>query len=72
MDWSCSYPVYLSEPGTGATNYYHAAVDEGAAKTVSIGFYVPIKDAEELRAKYRIVISGCHDEGYVYEIPEGF
>ena len=70
-DWTCSYPVYLSEPGTGAANYYHAAVNEGETKTVSIGYYVPVKNAEELHTQCRIVISGCHDEGYVYEIPEG-
>ena len=70
VDWSCSYPVYLSDAGTGPTNYYHAAVNEGETRTVTIGFYVPVKDAEELRTQCRIVISGCHDEGYVYEIPE--
>lgn len=70
-DWTCSYPVYLSEPGTGASSYYHAAVNEGETKTVSIGYYVPVKNAEELHTQCRIVISGCHDEGYVYEIPEG-
>lgn len=70
-DWICSYPVYLSEPGTGASSYYHAAVNEGETKTVSIGYYVPVKNAEELHTQCRIVISGCHDEGYVYEIPEG-
>lgn len=70
VDWSCSYPVYLSEAGTGPTNYYHAAVNEGETRTVTIGFYVPVKDAEELRTQCRIVLSGCHDEGYVYEIPE--
>lgn len=70
VDWSCSYPVYLSEAGTGPTNYYHAAVNDGETRTVTIGFYVPVKDAEELRTQCRIVISGCHDEGYVYEIPE--
>lgn len=70
VDWSCSYPVYLSDAGTGSTNYYHTAVNEGETRTVTIGFYVPVKDAEELRTQCRIVISGCHDEGYVYEIPE--
>lgn len=70
-DWTCSYPVYLSEPGTGASSYYHATVNEGETKTVSIGYYVPVKNAEELHTQCRIVISGCHDEGYVYEIPEG-
>lgn len=70
VDWSCSYPVYLSDAGTGPTNYYHAAVNEGETRTVTIGFYVPVKDAEELRTQCRIVLSGCHDEGYVYEIPE--
>lgn len=70
VDWSCSYPVYLSDAGTGPTNYYHTAVNEGETRTVTIGFYVPVKDAEELRTQCRIVLSGCHDEGYVYEIPE--
>lgn len=70
VDWSCSYPVYLSDAGTGPTNYYHVAVNEGETRTVTIGFYVPVKDAEELRTQCRIVLSGCHDEGYVYEIPE--
>ncbi len=64
-DWDNSYPVYLSEAGTGETDYYHVMVDEGETKSFTIGYYVPVKDAGELRSKCRIVVS----ERY-FEIPE--
>lgn len=64
-DWYNSYPVYLSEAGTGETDYYHVMVDEGETKSFTIGYYVPVKDVGELRSKCRIMVG----EQY-FEIPE--
>lgn len=68
--WGGSLPVYLSEPGQGATDYYHVFVKPGETRTVTVGFYVPVSDSEELRSQCRISLYGSMDEGYVYEIPE--
>lgn len=68
--WGGSLPVYLSEPGQGATDYYHVFVKPGETKTITVGFYVPVSDSEELRSQCRISLYGSMDEGYVYEIPE--
>lgn len=64
-DWYNSYPVYLSEAGMGETDYYHVMVDEGETKSFTIGYYVPVKDAGELRSKCRIMVG----EQY-FEIPK--
>lgn len=69
-EWEGSYPVYLSEHGTGETDYYHVWVKPGETKTVTVGFYVPVKDIAELRSRCKISLYGSYDEGYVYEIPE--
>lgn len=69
-EWEGSYPVYLSEHGTGETDYYHVWVKPGETKTVTVGFYVPVKDIAELRSRCKIMFYGSCDEGYVYEIPE--
>lgn len=68
--WGGSLPVYLSEPGQGATDYYHVFVKPGETKTVTVGFYVPVNNIDELRSQCRISLYGNMDEGYVYEIPE--
>lgn len=68
--WSGSLPVYLSEPGQKATDYYHVFVKPGETRTITVGFYVPVNDSEELRSQCRISLYGNMDEGYVYEIPE--
>lgn len=68
--WGGSLPVYLSEPGQGATDYYHVFVKPGETKTVTVGFYVPVNNGDELRSQCRISLYGNMDEGYVYEIPE--
>lgn len=68
--WGGSLPVYLSEPGQGENDYYHVFVKPGETKTVTVGFYVPVSDGEELRSQCRISLYGNMDEGYVYEIPE--
>lgn len=68
LQWDGSLPVYLSESGVG-DSYYHMALKQGESKTVTIGFYVPVKNIEELCSQCRISISGCMDEGYVFEIP---
>lgn len=68
--WGGSLPVYLSEPGQGAADYYHVFVKPGETRTVTVGFYVPVSDGEELRSQCRISLYGNMDEGYVYEIPE--
>lgn len=69
MDWEISYPVYVSEAGEGP-DFYHVLVNEGETKTITIGFYVPVSDAEELRSKCQISMYGSYDDGYLYEIPE--
>lgn len=69
MDWEISYPVYVSEPGEGP-DFYHVLVNEGETKTITIGFYVPVSNTEELRSKCQISMFGSYDEGYLYEIPE--
>lgn len=63
--WSGSYPAYVSEAGKGETNYYHVFVGEGETKTVKIGYYVPVKDADELRSACQLAVG----EQY-FEIPE--
>lgn len=63
--WDGSYPVYVSEAGTGETDYYHVLIGQGETKTITLGFYVPVKDAEELRDQCRIAVGGS-----CYEIPE--
>lgn len=63
--WSGSYPSYVSEAGKGETNYYHVFVNEGETKTFTIGFYVPVKDADELRSACQLAAG----EQY-FEIPE--
>ena len=68
--WGGSLPVYLSESGQGAADYYHVFVKPGETRTVTVGFYVPVSDGEELRSQCRISLYGNMDEGYVYEIPE--
>lgn len=68
--WGGSLPVYLSEPGQGEMGYYHVFVKPGETKTVTVGFYVPVSDGEELRSRCRISLYGNMDEGYVYEMPE--
>jgi hypothetical protein len=70
LQWEGSYPVYLKEPGTGETDYYHVWVKPGETKTVMIGFYVPVKDVGELRSQCKISLYGSYEEGYVYEIPK--
>lgn len=70
LQWEGSYPVYLSEHGTEETDYYHVYVKPGEVKTVTLGFYVPVKDAGELRSRCKISLYGSYDEGYVYEIPK--
>lgn len=67
--WYGSMPVYLSENVEGEGNYYHFLVNEGETKSVILGFYVPVKDAGELRDKCRIVMYGNYEDGYIYEIP---
>lgn len=67
--WWGSMPVYLSEKGEGEGNYYHFLVNEGETKSVTLGFYVPVKDAEELCSECRIVMYGNYEDGYIYEIP---
>lgn len=69
LQWAGSYPVYLSEPGE-QEKYYHVWVKPGETKTVTIGFYVPVKDTAELRSQCKISLYGSYEEGYVYEIPE--
>ena len=69
MQWGGSLPVYLSESGE-EQEYYHMKTKPGETKSVAIGFYVPVKDVGELCAKCVISISGCMDEGYVFEIPQ--
>lgn len=64
-EWYGSYPVYVSEAGRGETDYYHVFVNAGEKKTVTIGFYVPVKDAEELRSACRLRLY----ESYYYELP---
>lgn len=70
LQWEGSYPVYLQEHGTGETDYYHLLVNPGETKSVAIGFYVPVKDADELRSQCKISLYGSYDEGYMYEIPK--
>lgn len=70
LQWAGSYPVYLSEHGKGETDYYHVWVKPGETKTVTAGFFVPVKDAGELRSQCIIALYGSYDEGYVYEIPD--
>lgn len=67
-EWYGSYPVYVSEAGRGETDYYHVFVNEGEKKTVTIGFYVPVKDVEELRSACRLRLY----ESYYYELPSEF
>lgn len=43
---------------------------EGETKTVTIGFYVPVKDSTELRSQCKISLYGLYEEGYLYDIPE--
>lgn len=69
LQWAGSYPVYLSESGE-QEKYYHVWVKPGETKTVTIGFYVPVKDTAELRSQCKISLYGSYEEGYVYEIPE--
>lgn len=69
LQWAGSYPVYLSEPGE-QEKYYHVWVKPGETKTVTIAFYVPVKDSAELRSQCKISLCGSCEEGYVYEIPE--
>lgn len=69
LQWAGSYPVYLSEPGE-QEKYYHVWVKPGETKTVTIAFYVPVKDITELRSQCKISLYGSYEEGYVYEIPE--
>lgn len=66
MEWECSYPVYLSEPGTGETDFYHVKIPQGETKTVTLGYYVPVKDIEELCSRCIISISGSYDAGYTF------
>lgn len=68
--WGGSLPVYLSEPGQGKTDYYHVFVKPGETRTVTVGFYVPVNNIDELRSQCRISLYGNMDEGYAYEIPE--
>ncbi len=70
LQWEGSYPVYVKEHGTGETDYYHVYVKPGETKTVTIGFYVPVKDAGELKSQCKISFFGSYEEGYVYDIPE--
>ncbi len=70
LQWEGSMPVYLSEHGTGPTDYYHVFVKPGETKTVTVGFYVPVKDKEELSSQCQITFYGSYDEGYVYKIPK--
>lgn len=54
MDWwGCSYPVYVSDGGKGETDYYHVPVNMGESRTITLGFYVPVKDGQELRTRCR-------------------
>lgn len=69
-EWVGSLPVYLSEPGQRASDYYHVFVKPGETRTIAVGFYVPVNDSEELRSQCRISLYGSMDEGYVYEIPK--
>ena len=69
LQWAGSYPVYLSESGE-QEKYYHVWVKPGETKTVTIAFYVPVKDITELRSQCKISLYGSYEEGYVYEIPE--
>lgn len=68
--WGGSLPVYLSEHGQGETDYYHVFVEPEETKTITVGFYVPVSDGEELRTRCVISVCGNMDEGYVYEIPK--
>ena len=73
LQWAGSWPVYLSEPGANPTEngkYYHIWVKPGETKTVTIGFYVPVKDSTELRSRCKISLYGLYEEGYLYDIPE--
>ncbi len=68
MEWEGSLPVYLSEPGTGETDFYYVEIPKGETKTVALGYYVPVKDIEELCSRCIISISGSYDEGYTFEL----
>lgn len=73
LQWAGSWPVYLSEPGANPGEngkYYHIWVKPGETKTVTIGFYVPVKDSTELRSQCKISLYGLYEEGYLYDIPE--
>lgn len=67
--WWGSLPVYLSEAGKGA-DFYHVQVKEGETKTVAIGFFVPVEDVGQLCRECKIVIMGCYEEGYLFDIPQ--
>lgn len=69
LQWAGSLPVYLSDHGNGETDYYHVWVKPGETKTVTVGFYVPVNNIEELRSQCKISFYGSYDEGYLYEIP---
>lgn len=71
MDWwGCSYPVYVSDGGKGETDYYHVPVNMGESRTITLGFYVPVKDGQELRTRCRVGLYGNPDDEYMYQIPE--
>lgn len=67
--WSGSLPVYLSEGGKDA-DFYHVLVKEGETKTITVGFFVPIEDASALCRECKIMIYGCYEEGYMFDIPQ--
>lgn len=73
LQWSGSWPVYLSEPGAEPGEngkYYHIWVKPGETKTVTIGFYVPVKDTTDLCSHCKISLYGMYEEGYLYDIPK--
>jgi len=39
---------------------------KGETKTVTLGYYVPVKDIEELCSRCIISISGSYDAGYTF------
>ena len=69
LQWAGSYPVYLSEPGKDSS-YYHVWVKPGETKTVTVAYYVPVKDAAQLRSQCKISLYGSYEEGYLYDIPK--
>ncbi len=69
LQWAGSYPVYLSEPGKDSS-YYHVWVKPGETKTVTVAYYVPVKDAADLRSRCKISLYGSYEEGCLYDIPK--